>query len=139
KEQATINSNYFTAAEIRKNLPFFYTQCKRCVMDNANDPNIWFNKEGNCNYCEDYYQHIEEEDVKLKYDINKVIPLIDKIKVEGRNKKYDCIVGISGGVDSAFLVYKLVEFGLRPLAVHYDNGWNSEIATQNIEMLLSKL
>lgn len=139
KTQAVINSNYFTAAEIRKNLPFFYTQCKRCVMDNANDPNIWFNKEGNCNYCEEYFQHIEEESTKLKYDIKKIGPLIDKIKAEGRTKKYDCIVGISGGIDSAFLVYKLVEFGLRPLAVHYDNGWNSETATQNIEMLLSKL
>lgn len=139
KEQATINSNYFTAAEIRKNLPFFYTQCKRCVMDNVNDPDIWFNKEGNCNYCEDYFQHIEKKEFKSKYDANKINPLIEKIKLEGANKKYDCIVGISGGIDSAFLVYQLVEHGLRPLAIHLDNGWNSEIATQNIEMLLSKL
>ena len=65
--------------------------------------------------------------------------LITKIKEEGATKKYDCVVGVSGGLDSAYLVYKLVKLGVRPIAVHFDNGWNSETATQNIETLLKKL
>ena len=139
KEQAAINSTYFTATEIRKNLPFFYSQCKRCVMDNTNDSNIWFDKDGNCNYCTDDFTYQQSsESIKLK-DAKNLIQLVKKIKQDGKNKKYDCVVGVSGGVDSAFLIYKLVELGLRPIAVHLDNGWNSETATQNIELLLSKL
>ena len=139
KKQATINSTYFTAAEIRKNLPFFYTQCKRCVMDNANDPNIWFDKEGNCNYCNDDYTYIQSEsNVNIKKP-ESLTRLITKIKEDGATKKYDCVVGVSGGLDSAYLVYKLVKLGVRPIAVHFDNGWNSEVATQNIETLLKKL
>jgi N-acetyl sugar amidotransferase len=137
KKQAAINSTYFSAKEIRKNLPFFYTQCKRCVMDNSNDPEIWFDKLGNCNYCNTYF--INDKNERQNYTIENILPLIENIKKEGKNKKYDCIVGVSGGTDSAFLVYKLVEFGLKPLAVHYDNGWNSEIAISNIESLLKKL
>lgn len=116
-----------------------YNQCSRCVMDNLNDSNILFDENNYCNYCSDYFSHIDNETTTEKYNSKNLESLIQKIKDENKNKKYDCIVGISGGIDSAFLVYKLVEFGLRPLAVHYDNGWNSEIATQNIEMLLKKL
>lgn len=137
KKQAAINSTYFTATEIRKNLPFFYTQCKRCVMDNSNDPDIWFDKLGNCNYCNTYY--INNKNEKQDHTIENILPLIENIKKEGMNKKYDCIVGVSGGTDSAFLMYKLVELGLKPLAVHYNNGWDSEIAMSNIELLLKKL
>lgn len=137
KKQAAINSTYFTATEIRKNLPFFYTQCKRCVMDNSNDPDIWFDKLGNCNYCNTYY--INNKNEKQDHTIENILPLIENIKKEGMNKKYDCIVGVSGGTDSAFLMYKLVELGLKPLAVHYNNGWDSEIAISNIELLLKKL
>lgn len=116
-----------------------YNQCSRCVMDNLNDSNIRFDENNYCNYCNDYFSHIKDTDTIEKYSSDKLISLIQQIKDENKKKKYDCIVGISGGIDSAFLVYKLVEFGLRPLAVHYDNGWNSEIATQNIEKLLTIL
>jgi N-acetyl sugar amidotransferase len=139
KKQAQKNSYYFTASEIRRNLPFFYNICNRCVMDNTNDPEIWFNKEGNCNYCSEYYEYIQNAQIKNEYKLEKILPLIDTIREEGKNKKYDCIVGVSGGTDSAYLVYTLVEMNLRPLVVHYDNSWNSETATQNIEMLLKKL
>lgn len=139
KEKAKINSRYFTAAQIRKNLPFFYNQCSRCIMDNINDPQIFFDKEGHCNYCNSYFDHINNQKTKKTYQFESIVPLLNKIKAENKNHKYNCIVGISGGIDSAYLVYKLVELGLRPLAVHFDNGWNSEVATQNIEMLLKKL
>lgn len=116
-----------------------YNQCSRCVMDNINDTDIQFDENNYCNYCNDYFSHIRDEIIIEKYNAVKLAPLIQQIKEENKNKKYDCIVGVSGGIDSAFLVYKLVKLGLRPIAVHYDNGWNSEIATQNIEMLLTKL
>lgn len=137
--KAKQNSRYFSAEQIRKNLPFFYNECTRCIMDNVNDPEIFFDKEGHCNYCNDYFQHVEKDSTKKEFTLDQIRPTIEKIKEEGKGKKYDCIVGISGGTDSAFLVYKLVELGLRPLAVHFDNGWNSETATQNIEVLLKKL
>ena len=65
--------------------------------------------------------------------------LVDKIKKEGKNKDYDCLIGVSGGVDSTYVAYLLKKRGLRPLAVHFDNGWNSELAVSNIEKTLSKL
>ncbi|HRD37736.1 MAG TPA: N-acetyl sugar amidotransferase [Bacteroidia bacterium] len=139
KDQAIKNSQYFTVKEIRKNLPFFYNQCKRCVMDNINDPDIWFDKNGNCNYCNDYYKFIETEKTKKDFDSEKLKPLFSKIKKEGANKKYDCLVGVSGGADSMYVVHLLVQAGLRPLVVHYDNGWNSETAVKNIEVMLNKL
>jgi tRNA(Ile)-lysidine synthase TilS/MesJ len=65
--------------------------------------------------------------------------LIESIKKQGKQKKYDCVVGVSGGTDSSFTLAKVVEWGLRPLAVHFDNTWNSAIATENIKALTQKL
>ena len=65
--------------------------------------------------------------------------LLQKIKKEGESKEYDCIIGISGGIDSTYLAMKAVENGLRPLAVHFDNGWNAELAVKNIENTITKL
>jgi N-acetyl sugar amidotransferase len=108
-------------------------------MDNDYDPDISFDSEGNCNYCNEYFAQKKDSNNQKHYNFSEIEPLIEQIKKEGKGKKYDCIVGVSGGTDSAYLVYKAVELGLRPLAVHYDNGWNSETATQNIEVLLKKL
>ena len=95
--------------------------------------NIIFNEEGNCNFCEDFILN----DIKIeKLDIN---PLLKKIKEDGKGKKYDCIVGLSGGVDSSYTLLKTIELGLRPLAVHLDNGWNSETASSNISSLVESL
>lgn len=139
KEQAVKNSNYFTVTEIRKNLPFFYHQCKRCVMDNINDPDIWFDKNGNCNYCNEYFTSTESAAIKKALKGENLNQLIQKIKEEGKGKKYDCIAGVSGGADSMYVVHLLLQYGLRPLVVHYDNGWNSELAVKNIELMLNKL
>lgn len=108
-------------------------------MDNISDPNISFDNEGFCSYCNEYFLTIETSSENNEAKKNKIENLIKKIKKEGTSKKYDCIVGVSGGLDSAYLVYKLVELGLKPIAVHFDNGWNSETAIQNIEKLLQKL
>jgi len=108
-------------------------------MSSSDDPNIIFDNKGVCNYCNSYSDFVKSDSYKTKYDIAELYQIVEKIKEQNKNNKYDCIVGISGGTDSAFLVYKMVELGLRPLAIHYDNGWNSETATKNIEMLLKKL
>lgn len=125
--------------KVTLNIEDSYTQCHRCVMDNISDPNISFDNEGFCSYCNEYFLTIETSSENNQAQKNKIENLVKKIKKEGTSKKYDCIVGVSGGLDSAYLVYKLVELGLKPIAVHFDNGWNSETAIQNIEKLLQKL
>lgn len=116
-----------------------YQICKRCVLDTT-AKHITFDADGYCNYCCDF---LEREKVHvLNNPVNREQAresLISSIKRKGRNKRYDCIVGISGGVDSSWALVKAVKLGLRPLAVHMDNGWNSELAQHNIENLVKKL
>lgn len=112
--------------------------CSRCIY-NATISGISFNNEGVCNYC------IQVENLKKQYGTGNeegkiaLSRLIEEMKKTGEGKKYDCIIGVSGGTDSSFLLAKAVEWGLRPLAVHYDNTWNSAIATENIRKITSKL
>ena len=100
-----------------------YQICNRCVMDTS-DPEISFNDHGFCNHCVSFLEEAktivptgEERDIQL----NK---LIKNIKKSGKKKEYDCLIGVSGGVDSSYVAYIVKELGLRPLAVHMDNGWN---------------
>lgn len=71
--------------------------------------------------------------------LRKLNEIIEQIKRDGKGKKYDCVIGVSGGTDSSYLLAKVIEWGLKPLAVHYDNTWNTAIATENIRKVLSKL
>ena len=105
--------------------------CSRCLMDTTAE-DIYFDKDGICNYCTNFLKR-QNKTVKDKKNLDE---LISKIKNDGKNKEYDCIVGVSGGVDSSFSLIKACEFGLRPLAVHMDNGWNSELAQNNISNLV---
>lgn len=101
------------------------------------DPAIIFDENGYCNHCTVALQKIEYfGKINREFELEKII---EKIKKNGKNKKYDCIIGVSGGVDSSFLAYKVKEFGLKPLAVHLDNGWDSDLAVINIKNLLQKL
>jgi N-acetyl sugar amidotransferase len=117
-----------------------YKQCKRCVMDTTTSQ-ITFDANGICNYCTNYekslqkyvYQYTPEQ---RKQKLNA---LLDKIKAEGKDKPYDCILGISGGMDSSYLCILAKEWGLRPLVVHFDNGWNSDLAVTNITNVINKL
>lgn len=104
--------------------------CTFCVM-NTTALGIKFDENGQCNYCKDFKKKAElKKNKNLDY-------LISRIKKD--SKKYDCIVGLSGGVDSSYTLVKVVELGLKPLAVHLDNGWNSELAQNNIENLVKSL
>lgn len=111
--------------------------CARCVMD---DSAIEFvaGKDGRCNFCRDYDERISLELFRDKGE-RELVEFAEKVKRSSRRAKYDCLIGISGGVDSSYVAHLCVSLGLRVLAVHVDNGWNSELATENIERLCDKL
>jgi len=118
---------------------FSSRQCRRCVMD-ATAQNITFDADGVCNFCSEFTnRHQEVIHEKPEHKREKLIQLIEKIKKKGNGKPYDCVIGVSGGVDSSWVLVRAVELGLRPLAVHMDNGWNSELAQNNISNLVNKL
>ena len=108
-------------------------------MDTTAD-NIFFDEEGVCNYCKEFVERSSSV-LDMDYGLREkqLESFICKIKKQGAGKPYDCIVGVSGGVDSSWVLVKAVEWGLRPLAVHMDNGWNSELAQNNIENLVRGL
>ncbi len=115
-----------------------YQQCNRCVMDTS-DQFITFDEKGNCNHCNEYNKKIASEKHLDKSSQGSLDEVIKKIKKKGVNKTYDCVLGVSGGVDSCYTAIVLKQLGLRVLAVHMDNGWNSEIAVKNIKNLVNKL
>lgn len=115
-----------------------YRQCNRCLMDTS-DSDIVFDERGHCNHCNRYFQRIEAEISPPEERRARLAAVVDRIRADGRGREYDCIAGVSGGVDSTFVIYKLKELGLRPLAVHFDNGWNSELAVANIKNALDRL
>ena len=113
------------------------TLCTRCILDTT-IADIWFDEKGVCKYCHIHDEMEKIHPLELKGQI-RLDQLIKKVKKAGKNKAYDCIVGVSGGRDSTYTLLKAVELGLRPLAVHFDNGWNSEISTSNIKNACEKL
>lgn len=116
-----------------------YQICNVCIMDTT-DPEIVFDETGQCNHCkayEEYYESHINYPISLK-DRERL--MVDKIKKDGIGNDYDCIMGISGGVDSSYLAYYATNvLGLRVMAVHVDAGWNSELAVSNIENIVKKL
>ena len=116
-----------------------YKICVNCVMDSS-DTRISFDENGVCDHCRDFIYNVKPNwnvGTQSKVELSKIF---DKIKKEGRGKDFDCILGLSGGVDSSYMLHLAVkEFGLRPLVFHVDGGWNSELAVHNIQMLVDKL
>lgn len=112
--------------------------CTRCIYDERVNA-ITFDNNGECNYCK------QIDNLKVQYGTGTSIGdkalelIIEDVKKAGKGKKYDCVVGVSGGTDSSYMLYLTLKWGLRPLAVHYDNTWNSAIATENIRKVLSVL
>ena len=114
-----------------------YQICTRCIMDTSVS-DIQFDEQGVCNYCKTHEEKVAQTPfARGKADI-ELPALIEKIKSRAKGE-YDSIVGLSGGVDSSYVAYQAVKLGLRPLAVHFDNGWNSELAVKNIENIVKKL
>lgn len=116
-----------------------YQQCARCVMDTT-ATEIVFDSNGICNFCTEFLNRssnvIYEDQGKKELRLHT---LLEKVKKPGKNRPYDCIVGVSGGVDSSWALVEAKRLGLRPLAVHMDNGWNSELAQHNIASLITSL
>jgi N-acetyl sugar amidotransferase len=113
--------------------------CSRCIYDET-VPGISFDEKGECNYCKMIAQFKEEFGTGKDKGNLLLDDIIQRIKKAGRGKKYDVIVGVSGGTDSSYMIHMCVKvWGLRPLAVHYDNTWNTSIATENIRKVLGKL
>jgi N-acetyl sugar amidotransferase len=123
----------------KNNLGREYQICTKCVMDTS-DPIITFNENGICDHCVDFAENVLPNWNTDKRGRAQLEKIIDKIKRDGRDKDYDCLLGISGGVDSSIMLHMAVkEFGLRPLVFHVDGGWNSEIAVHNINVMIDKL
>lgn len=115
-----------------------YKICTKTVMDTS-DPDIEFDDKGVSNHWHSYFKRQQRIHTDEKYRDLQLSKLVQDISSNRRKKKYDTIVGVSGGVDSTYVCYLAKELGLNPLAVHFDNGWNSEIAVSNIENTLSEL
>ena len=110
-------------------------RCNRCVMDTS-DPEIIFDENGVCNHCEKFDREINKHWFPNLKGKKKLDLIFEKIRQEGRGNEYDCIIGLSGGIDSSYLALVMKEHKLRPLVVHIDAGWNSELAVYNIEKLV---
>ena len=110
--------------------------CTRCIMDES-DPEISFDAEGVCNHCHEFdaaksYTWYPEAEHNGQLEA-----IIEVIKARGKDQEYDCILGLSGGIDSSYLALRAKEWGLRPLVVHVDAGWNSELSVANIEKIVT--
>ena len=112
--------------------------CKRCIMDDSSDLTISFDEQGFCNYCTEAYErkkivYFPNEEGKKKLEAT-----IEEIKNCNKDKKYDCIMGVSGGLDSSYLAYIAWKYGLRALAIHIDDGYDTEISKENVRKLNQK-
>jgi N-acetyl sugar amidotransferase len=116
-----------------------YRICINCVMDTT-DSKITFDERGVCDHCNDFYRNVLPNwhtDERGRAELGSIV---EQIKRNGKGKDFDCLLGISGGVDSSYMLHIAVtEFGLRPLVFHVDGGWNSEVAVNNIEVMIDKL
>jgi len=112
--------------------------CSRCIYDDSMS-SISFDEHGVCNFCHMVDSLIAEYKTGMPEGEKKFREITEEIKKAGKGKEYDCVIGVSGGTDSSYLVYLAICMGLRPLAVHYDNTWNTGIATENIRKVLGSL
>lgn len=116
-----------------------YQVCTNCVMDTT-DSKIVFDENGRCDHCNNFYTNIKPNWYTDEYGANELKEIVDKIKEDGKGKNYDCIIGLSGGVDSSYLIYIAKEkWGLRPLAFCVDTGWNLNVANENIAKVVKSL
>jgi N-acetyl sugar amidotransferase len=116
-----------------------YKICSKCIMDTS-DPIISFDKDGVCDHCHDYEKYVKPNWHTDRRGREQLEEILKEIKKSGKKNEYDCLLGLSGGVDSSIMLHMAVkEFGLRPLVFHVDGGWNSELAVHNINVMIDKL
>lgn len=113
--------------------------CTVSVMDNIADPDITFDESGVCNYFHQFREKAATGLPQGDQAERELDAAVARVREAGKGRPYDCVIGLSGGVDSTYLAYLAKSRGLRPLAVHFDNGWNSELAVMNIQNIVSKL
>jgi aminotransferase len=112
-----------------------YQVCTRCVMDTS-DPEIVFDSAGVCNHCLTFERDTARHWQQGEQGRATLAKLVAQVREAGKGREYDCILGLSGGVDSSYLALKVKDLGLRPLVMHVDAGWNSELAVGNIEKIV---
>ncbi len=115
-----------------------YGICSRCIMDTS-DPGIAFDDRGVCNRCREFEVAYAAQVPSPEDRVRRLDAMVSRMKREGRGHEYDCVIGVSGGVDSTYTAWFVKQLGLRPLAVHLDNGWDSNLAVSNIENCLKTL
>ena len=116
-----------------------YRICSKTVMDTS-DSRIVFDQDGVCDHVLDFYNNVLPNWHTDEQGKRELAAIVEKIKVDGGKRDFDCILGLSGGVDSSYMLHVAVkEFGLRPLVFHVDGGWNSELAVHNIQVMIDKL
>ena len=116
-----------------------YRECQHCVMDTS-DAGIIFDANGICDNCSRFYSEVGAIWSNDERNVGKFEDLAAEIKRKGKGKKYDSIIGLSGGLDSSYLLHTAVtKYGLRPLVFHVDGGWNTDLAVENIQNLIEKL
>lgn len=115
-----------------------YRICTRCIMDTS-DPQIVFDAAGVCNHCHEAATLLQRSLLPPAAARQELERIVARVKAAGQGHDYDCVIGLSGGVDSSYLAWLVKDLGLRPLAVHLDNGWNSELAVGNIERIVKRL
>ena len=119
-------------------MPPGYRMCARCVMDTS-DPEITFDEAGVCNHCAHYAMVERRILVSPEERAARLGALVERIKRDGQGRDYDCVIGVSGGVDSTYVALLVAQHGLRPIAVHLDNGWDAELAVKNVENIVTRL
>ncbi|MBO4301338.1 MAG: N-acetyl sugar amidotransferase [Desulfovibrio sp.] len=115
-----------------------YQICTRCIMDTS-DPAISFDTKGYCNHCTTALRRMADEYLPNAKGQNNISNMVARLRQDGQGGKYDCILGLSGGVDSSYLAWKSREWGLRILLFHVDGGWNTEESTHNVQTLAERL
>lgn len=116
-----------------------YQVCSQCVMDTS-DPYITFDEKGVCSHCNSFHKNVEPYWKADLANPKKLESTIEAIKKEGEGREYDCLLGMSGGLDSSFMLHQAVkEFGLRPLVFHVDGGWNTPESENNVRNMVEKL
>lgn len=114
-----------------------YKVCSRCVMDTSSR-GIEFDSNGICTHCKRFDAEVRPKILTPEQKAEGLKNLLEKVKLSGKGRKYDCLIGLSGGMDSSYVVYLAKKYGLRAIVVHFDNGWDSELAVKNIENIIKK-